>query len=304
MTARLDWFGCATFRFDLDGTVVFLDAFLDRFPGAAGTTVVIEEIERADWIVIGHSHFDHLFGAERLARQTGATIIGSYETVRIMEREGVPSEQLMAVSGGERIRLAPGVTVTPFPSLHSAVWAGGLDNPLEACVGDLWLTEDERKARLIDGAPGDRLARLTPEVVAHFTRVNSQHPRGDGGPLLFLFETSEGSLLFQDTSGHWTGVLRDLRPDVAILAAAGRGTIDGEPIQGSVVDFVAREAMLLRPRRLILAHHDDFFPGWCSPLDVPVVAAELKRVLPGAELADIGYATAYPLFEDLRRRTG
>ena len=46
--------------------------------------------------------------------------------------------------------------------------------------------------------------------------------------------------------------MRDLRPDVAILAAAGRGNIDGEPIQGSLAEFMAREADLLRPRRVIL----------------------------------------------------
>jgi len=48
---------------------------------------------------------------------------------------------------------------------------------------------------------------------------------------VYLFETPEGSLLYQDTSGHWSGILHNLRPDVAILAAAGRGTIDGEPIE-------------------------------------------------------------------------
>ena len=37
------------------------------------------------------------------------------------------------------------------------------------------------------------------------------------------------------------GILDGLRPDVAILAAAGRGNIDGEPIQGSLADFVGRQ---------------------------------------------------------------
>ncbi|MEV5746385.1 hypothetical protein AB0L00_01080 [Actinoallomurus sp. NPDC052308] len=33
-----------------------------------------------------------MWGAERIARRTGATIIGSHETIRIMEREGVPGD--------------------------------------------------------------------------------------------------------------------------------------------------------------------------------------------------------------------
>jgi len=59
-------------------------------------------------------------------------------------------------------------------------------------------------------------------------------PRGDGGALVALLNTPDGSLFFQDTSGHWTGILADLRPDVAIVSAAGRGNIDGQPIQGSL----------------------------------------------------------------------
>ncbi len=89
MTARLDWYGCATFRLTVGSLVLFLDAYIDRIPGAAGTGLRAEDIEQADWIVVGHSHFDHLWGAERIAKRTGATIIGSHETVRIMEQEGV-----------------------------------------------------------------------------------------------------------------------------------------------------------------------------------------------------------------------
>ena len=100
MTATLDWYGCATFRLSIGELVVFLDAYIDRVPGAPGTGLRADDIDRADWVVIGHSHFDHLWGAERIARQTGATVIGSYETIRIMESEGVPSGQLLPVSGG------------------------------------------------------------------------------------------------------------------------------------------------------------------------------------------------------------
>jgi L-ascorbate metabolism protein UlaG (beta-lactamase superfamily) len=107
MTARLDWYGCATFRLTVGSLVIFLDAYIDRVPSAAGTGLRADDVERADWIVVGHSHFDHLWGAERIARRTGATIIGSHETVRIMEQKGVPLAQLLPVGGGERIRLSP-----------------------------------------------------------------------------------------------------------------------------------------------------------------------------------------------------
>ena len=90
MNVTLDWMGCATFRLTLGDLVIFLDAYIDRVPSAVPIGITVDEIDRADWIVIGHSHFDHLYGAERITRATGATLIGSYETVRIMEAQGVP----------------------------------------------------------------------------------------------------------------------------------------------------------------------------------------------------------------------
>src|SRR4029079_4730769 len=78
--ATLDWYGCATFRLTIDDLVVFLDAYIDRAPGAPGTGLTADDVYRPDWILAGHSHFDHLWGAERIARNTGATIVGSYES--------------------------------------------------------------------------------------------------------------------------------------------------------------------------------------------------------------------------------
>jgi len=297
-TARLDWYGCATFRLTLGEQVVFLDAYIDRVSTASGTGLRADDVERADWIVVGHSHFDHLWGAERIAKRTGATIIGSHETVRIMEQVGVPLAQLLPVAGGERIRLAPEVTVSVYPALHSCVWTdhGGMRQPDEICLGDVGVTYQERLDRL--QAMSAWLANQGPEVLQHL-QVSHQGPRGDGGVLLYLFETPEGSLLFQDTSGHWSGVLHNLRPDVAILAAAGRGNIDGEPIQGALAEFMARQADLLRPRRVILSHHDDWLPGFSIPTRIAPIREALNRRVPRTELAEFGYLSSYPLFAGL-----
>src|SRR5260370_8635539 len=109
-----------------------------------------DDIERADSMVVGHSHFDHLWGAERIAKRTGATIIGSHETVRIMEQEGVPLSQLLPVGGGERIRLSSEVTVAAYPSLHSCVWTpkGRMFHPDQAFLGHLGVPSQTRLPRL------------------------------------------------------------------------------------------------------------------------------------------------------------
>ena len=301
MTATLDWYGCATYRLTLGDTVVFLDAYIDRVPGAAGPQPPLkaDDIDRADWIVVGHSHFDHLWGAERIAARTGATIIGSHETVRVMEAAGVPMRQLMAVAGGERIRLAEDVFVSIYPSLHSCVWSHqGMHPADEVCLGDLFVTHQDRQARF--ASLFEFIGSLGTDVRDHL-RASNQNPRGDGHSLVFFFDTPDGSLLYQDTSGHWSGIVRDLRPDVAIIAAAGRGNVDGEPIQGSLAQFVARQASLLQPARVILSHHDDWLPGFSIDTDTGPIADELAHWLPRAELVELGYLDGYDLFGGLRR---
>ena len=290
MSATLDWYGCATFRLRTAGLTVFLDAYVDRVEGAAGTGLDAGDIDECDWIVVGHAHFDHLYGAERIMANTGATLIAGYESVRLMEQAGVPLERMICVAGGETIDLGPGVTVSVYPSQHSCVWSHTrMEQPDEICLGDLGVTWHEQRERF--GRLLTYLATATgPATAAHLAESRPGHSdRGDGGALVFLFETPDGSLLFQDSSGHWTGVLRDLRPDVAILAAAGRGNVDGEPIQGSLAQFVGRQADLLRPRRIVLGHHDDWLPGFSVDTDLKPIREELARVAPRAELLELDY---------------
>ena len=288
MSATLDWYGCATFRLCLGPVTVFLDAYIDRADGAAGTGLNADAIDQCDWIVVGHSHFDHLYGAERIAANTGAKIIGSYETVRVMEQAGVPLEQMICVAGGETIELGEEITVSVYPSQHSCVWSHGqMAEAGEVCLGDLgvtWQQQRERYKELLKHlATG-----LEPPGIAHVAE-SQQGDRGDGGALIYLFETPDGSVLFQDTSGHWSGILHDLRPDIAILAAAGRGNIDGEPIQGSLADFVARQADLLRPRRMVLCHHDNWLPGFSIDTDLTPIRERLKQHAPRVELLELEY---------------
>ena len=114
---------------------------------------------------------------------------------------------------------------------------------------------------------------------------------------MFLIETPDGSLLYQDTSGQLDRAHRArLRPDVAILAAAGRGNVDGEPIQGTLADFVARQAELVQPRRLVLSHHDDWLPGFSVATDVGPIREAVARHAPATRLDELDYLSGYRLF--------
>lgn len=293
MDVHLEWLGVSTFRLTLGSTVVFLDAYMDRVPSAPPVGLSSAEVDRADYILVGHSHFDHLYGAATIAGNTGATIVGSYESVRLMSDAGIPEAQLLAVSGGEPLELGAQIRVRVFPSLHACIWASSGRTADEECLGDLGVAHQERVQRL-----STRSARgsTSEEIRAHMA-TTGPWPRGDGGALAYLIETPEGSIVWKDTSGHWSALLPPLRPDVALLAAAGRGNVDGEPLQGRLSDFIAREVRLLEPRRLLLCHHDNWMPPFTREMDVGPIRSSLTTAAPGTEMVEVDYLDPYPVLK-------
>lgn len=293
MDVQLEWLGVSTFRLTLGSLVVFLDAYVDRVPSAPPVGITSAEVERADYVLVGHSHFDHLFGAATISANTGATIVGSYESVRLMSDAGVSEDRLMAVSGGEPVALAPDVRVQVLPSLHACIWAHAGHSVDEECLGEVGVSHQERLGRLSSRLAG---SGQNEEIRAHMV-ATGPWPRGDGGALAYLIETPEGSILWKDTSGHWSSLLGGLRPDVAILAAAGRGNVDGEPIQGSLAAFAAAEVKLLGPRRVLLCHHDNWMPPFTRETDIGPIRSRLSDAAPSTELVEVGYLDPYPVLK-------
>src|SRR5438876_342408 len=301
LTTTLEWLGTATFRLTIGELVVFLDAYMDRVPSAPPVGLRTAEVTRADFVLVGHSHFDHLAGAEVIAENTGARIIGSNETCRVMRERGVPGAQLLPSQGGERHRLADSLTVRVFPSLHACTWVLTDSGCGEEEHGHTGLTQDERAA-----VPGGLVQRIT-ELATGGTeegRIILQHVQGsagslsDGGPLVYLIETPEGSVYYQDTSGCWTGELANIPADAAILAASGRANVDGEPVQGSMAQFLTMEAKTLGATKVVLGHHDNWMPPVTrGGFDVAPVREELARYAPLASLIEASYLEPIVLFE-------
>ena len=298
MATTLDWLGCATYRLTIGDLVVFLDTFMDRTSTAPAVGMTTADVDRADWLLIGHSHWDHIAGADVLAKNTGAKVIGSHETARVLGERGVPEDQLLAAQGGEHFRLNDDVTVRVFPSLHSCIWAR-MGPPGAEVTGDLGLTEDERASRLTGRAA--RAESDRPDVIELRELIASgADSRSTGGALDYLIHTPQGSILYQDSMGYWTGIYSTLRPDVALLAAAGRGNVDGEPIQGSVEDFVAGELELLRPWQVVLNHHDNFTGAVGRPdlTDISPIRERLAASHPGVTLTEMALGERIVLFAD------
>ena len=84
------------------------------------TTLIKKIIQKADFIFIHHSHFDHLADVPFIAKLTGAKIIGTETTISILEAYGVKKNKLYIVKGGEDYQFE-GFSVRVIPGIHSAL---------------------------------------------------------------------------------------------------------------------------------------------------------------------------------------
>jgi L-ascorbate metabolism protein UlaG (beta-lactamase superfamily) len=293
----LEWFGCTTFRLRVDGLTLWLDTFLDRVAAAPQVGLSAAEVDEADYLFVSHCHFDHILGANVVALRTGAQVVGSYEAMRLMDEAGVPPAQQWPVSGGEVVDCGHGVTVAVYPGLHSCLFAGADADSGACCVGDLGVSMQERRARLdpVFAHLRDKTA-MPPdlyEYMAHPIGPTSDH---DGGQLIYLITTPYGSILWSASSGCWTPILRELRPDVALLAVAGRPNVNGEPFQGSMAEFIVRQVEMLHPRTVIFCHHDAFLPPFMNGTNVDAAADALRSRTPWADLVTLTYGEPVSLF--------
>ena len=145
-------------------------------------------------MLVGHSHFDHLWGAERIIANTDATLIASYESVRVMEQAGVPLDRMICVAGGETIELSADVKVSVYPSQHSCVWSHAqMEEPDVVCIGDLGVTWQEQQSRMAD-LMSYLMTDTTSAVRNHLVESSrGQSVGGDGGALLYLIEGTDCS---------------------------------------------------------------------------------------------------------------
>ena len=133
-TIRLTYLGNAGYQIEDGKTVLVIDPFISQLrPGGMGPTdlndksdpiltpdtdVIDKHISHADYILITHSHSDHLLDAPYIATKTHAVIIGSAGTARIAQVKRVPEDQTIIVKGGEDYDFG-NFSVRVIPSLHS-----------------------------------------------------------------------------------------------------------------------------------------------------------------------------------------
>jgi L-ascorbate metabolism protein UlaG (beta-lactamase superfamily) len=296
----LTWFGCTTFRVEVAGRTLFFDTYVDRPPGLPSVGLSAADVDRADVVFISHAHFDHMLGADAIALATGATVVGSHETAHVLVDNGVPDAQILRVAGGEPVDCGGGVVVRVLPSLHSCLFGSGSspDSATE-CLGDLGISAQDRRAQT--AAIFELLPTLSPELAAWFADTAPHCSHHDGGQLAYLLETPEGAIFVSASAGYWSPLLRDLRPDVALLALAGRPNVDGEPFQGSLAQYLVAEVELLKPGTVVLCHHDALLPPLLPAVDTEHALARLADDAGHARHVELAYGDPVEILRPARR---
>jgi L-ascorbate metabolism protein UlaG (beta-lactamase superfamily) len=132
--ARLTWHGHSTFMLETDGGQrVLFDPFLADNPKAQ---LKPSSIDKLDYILCSHGHFDHFADAIDIAKRTGATIIGTFELVSFAQSKGAKKGHGMNVGGGHQFDFG---YVKLTPALHSATIAGDDEGKYTTIANGFWI---------------------------------------------------------------------------------------------------------------------------------------------------------------------
>ena len=148
------------------------------------TTLIKKIIQKADFIFIHHSHFDHLADVPFIARLTGAKIIGTETTVSILEAYGIKKDKLYTVKGGEDYQF-DGFSVRVIPGIHSAL------------ADKHYFSSETYKS-------GDVVAPL---------RINQFI---EGGSLMFMLMINNQKVLTMGSMNFIESEIEDLNPDILL----------------------------------------------------------------------------------------
>ena len=135
---NLKYLGTAGWKINDDKITILIDPYISRVKLGTGhpddkrktvlrsdyyesdSNLIDSLIDKVDFILVHHSHFDHLADVPYIAKKTGAKVIGTETTINILKAYDIPTEQLYPVKGGEDYQFE-NFSVRVIPSIHSAL---------------------------------------------------------------------------------------------------------------------------------------------------------------------------------------
>src|SRR5215212_7062283 len=98
-TLAIRWTGYSNFELVYNGQIVLLDAYFDRGSLYPSLGFKAADVAKANAILIGHGHFDHMSDAASVATRTGAMVVGAPITTEKLSTQSVNPNQVRTVTG-------------------------------------------------------------------------------------------------------------------------------------------------------------------------------------------------------------
>src|SRR5258708_7412290 len=247
-TLAVGWAGYSNFELAYGGKIILLDAYFDRGSNYPPLGFPARDVTRADVVLIGHGHFDHMSDAASVSIRTGATIVGAPLTTAKLAAQEVPASQIRAVTGrgGELLKF-DGFSVEPILARHGQ--------------------PDPQVTTVMEGA----LAALSTEPgAAQEAEERAIRARGVSDPrviaegtIAYLITLDSGfRIMYRDSGGRATdqekaAMARAGSVDLALVAVAAEYLMPLTARQG------LEHMRLYKPEVYMPAHHDA--PIGCHP---------------------------------------
>jgi L-ascorbate metabolism protein UlaG (beta-lactamase superfamily) len=271
-TLAIRWTGYANFELAFNGQIILLDTYFDRGSYFPPLGFAAADVKRADLILIGHGHVDHMSDAASIGARTGALVVGAPVTTEKLLTQPIDAKQVRTVTGrgGEELRFR-GFKVESILGRHG--------EPPENVVKAF-----QQALREVTKPP-------TPEQQAELAAIRQRatsDPRViTEGTIAFLITLDNGfRILFRDSGGRVTDYERAAmervgRVDVALVA------VSASYIYDLTVPAALEHARTYKPDVYIPAHHDAPFGNLWRPTE-PLFQA-LKADSPNIVTVSKGY---------------
>jgi L-ascorbate metabolism protein UlaG (beta-lactamase superfamily) len=240
-TLAIRWTGYSNFELSYNGQIVLLDAYFDRGSNFPSLGFTAADVKKADAILIGHGHHDHMADAASVGARTGATVVGAPVTTEKLATQPIDPKQVRTVTGrGGEVLQFGAFKVEPILGRHG--------DPPAAIVG------------AFDAALKATTKPLTPEQVAESAAIRQRGTQDrrvrDEGTIAYLITLDNGfRIMYRDSAGRVTdfekaAMERTGRVDVALIA------VSAAYLNTATVTQALEHVRLYKPDVYMPAHHD------------------------------------------------
>ena len=116
---EVTYYGHSCFSVYANGKRILFDPFITA--NELAKDVIVDDI-KADYILLSHAHYDHVLDVERIAKNTGAKVLGNFEIYTWLLKNGI--ENALPINPGGKISFDFG-TVKCVTAQHSSGFADG-----------------------------------------------------------------------------------------------------------------------------------------------------------------------------------